>query len=136
MIENIEPATLVDFIGHTNAAIEKSASAVAELDTLKAQQAKVASLIPDTVAELLANNRIEPRQKEAAEKALQDPVQTLMILKKLASHRNDKELPAVGTPVAEGFGKTAAFQPIGGRSSTMKESDRALFASFGVAVTD
>lgn len=45
---------------------------------------KVAAEIPATVKALLDNKLIEPEEKEACERALRDPVQTLRLLKQAA----------------------------------------------------
>ena len=124
MIENIEPQALVDYVGHTQAALQKSASQVAELDAIKAQQKQAAELIPAVVDELIAHHRIDPYQKEAALAALQDHTKTLQLFQRL------------GKPVGEDYNKSASYSPIGGSPSTLRESDRRFFANMGVTITD
>ena len=136
MIENIEPQALVDYVGHTQAALQKSASQVAELDAIKAQQKQAAELIPAVVDELIAHHRIDPHQKEAALAALQDHTKTLQLFQRLAGHRNEKEAAAIGKPVGEDYNKSASYSPIGGSPSTLRESDRRFFANMGVTITD
>ena len=138
MLENIDPAKLVDYIGHTNAALQKGAAAIEELAKIKQQQEKVASLIPAAVEAMASHGRINQDQRELATKALQDPVQTMQLLQKVAMHRNEKELAtAIGKPVDDNFNKVAAaFSPIGARRNESSEADRQLFAAFGVTLTD
>jgi hypothetical protein len=134
MIENVSPQQLVEFIGHTSAALEKAQVKLADFDALKQQREKANGLIPEAVAALLEHNRIQPFQKAAAEEALRDPVQTLRLITTLAGHRNEKEAAAIGRPVDSNYAKVAAYSPIGGRSSDMRDSDKALFAAVGLPV--
>jgi hypothetical protein len=143
-MSNTAPAStytekVLDFVQVTGAIMEKTAALVA---TKEAQDKKVAALIPQAVKALLDNERIEPHQKEAAEKVLRDPAKALEILIKTAAHRNDAERARLGQPVpANGRQKTAGSNYsslsdgyVGRRSSPgEKESDRAFKAGLGVA---
>jgi hypothetical protein len=89
------PEKVLEYIEVTGAIMEKSAEMVR---TKEAQDQKIAELIPITVKALLDNERIEPHEKEAAERVLTDPVKVLEILIKTASHRNATERAAIGQP--------------------------------------
>lgn len=133
------PEKVLEYVQVTGAIMEKTAVMVAEKE---AQDKKVSALIPQAVQALLDNERIEPHQKEAAEKVLQDPVKVLEILIKTAAHRNDAERARLGQPVPAGKTKQGSASGysslndgyVGRRSSPgEKESDRAFRAGLGVA---
>ena len=132
---NINPAQLVDYIGHTSAVIEKSAAQLSAIGAeKKTQQAKIAALIPGVVEQLVQHGRIGEHQKTAAVSALSDHEKTLQILQRLASHRNEKEAAAMGQPVAETYGKSTSYAIGATPTDALRESDRRLFAAMGVSV--
>lgn len=126
---------IIDYIGYSDAAMTKAAAA---LHAQEAQAEKIASLIPAAVKACVENERIEPHQKEALEQALHDPVSTMELVVKLASHRNSAELSRLGTPV--GHQKAAAYDPnasltsgyVGARDGRVKASDVKLFTGLGL----
>lgn len=94
---------VVDLIQVTGVIMEKTAKLLADREE---QEKKVSVLVPQAVQALLDNDRIEPHQKEAAEKVLQDPVKTLEVLIKTAAHRNGAEQARLGQAVpANGHSK-------------------------------
>jgi hypothetical protein len=128
---------VLDFIACSGAIMEKMAQQQAEKE---AQDKEITELIPQVVQALLDNERIEPHQKEAAERVLRDPVQTLKVLLKTAGHRNDAERAAIGKPVAPaGQQKRAAASSVNGPyvgarvPEDQKESTRVLKERLGVA---
>jgi hypothetical protein len=124
----------LDFIELTGVIMEKSATMLAEKE---AQAKACAKLIPQAAQALLDNERIEPHEKEAAEKALQDPKTVLEILIKTAAHRNDAERAKLGQP-AEGSTKKASYNSttdgyVGRRSRPGEsEADKALKRGLGL----
>lgn len=126
---------IIDYIGFSDAAMTKAAAFMQAHD---AQSEKIASLIPAAVKACVENERIEPHQKEALEKALHDPVATMELVVKLASHRNAAELGRIGQPV--GQKKTASYDPntsltsgyVGARDGRVKASDVKLFTGLGL----
>lgn len=94
---------VLDFIEISGSIMEKTAAMV---QTKEAQDTQINKLIPTAVQALLENERIEPHEKEAAEKVLQDPVKVMEILIKTAAHRNDSERSRLGTPEPTGNGQT------------------------------
>lgn len=144
MSQNSNPALpverVLDFVQVTGAIMEKAAAKEAKES---AQMTKIAELIPQAVKALLDNERIEPHQKEAAEKVLKDPVKALEILIKTAGHRNDAERARLGQPTQAAGQRTKQGSAnynslndgyVGRRSSPgEKESDRAFKSGLGVA---
>lgn len=126
---------IIDYIGFSDAAMTKAAAFMKAHDE---QAEKIASLIPAAVKACVENERIEPHQKEALEKALHDPVATMELVVKLASHRNAAELGRLGTPV--GHQKSASYDPnasltsgyVGARDGRVKASDVKLFTGLGL----
>lgn len=126
---------IVDYIGFSDAAMTKAAATQAALNE---QNEKVARLVPEAVKACVENERIEPHQKEALASALQDPVRTMELVIKLASHRNAAEVSRLGTPV--GQAKTAGYDPsrsltsayVGARDNRLKQSDINLFTKLGL----
>ena len=120
--------------GFSDAAMTKAAAVIEEQN---AQQEKIAALIPAAVKACVEHERIESHQKEALEKALHDPVRTLELVVKLASHRNAAEMARLGTPVGQ---KTAGYDPtasltsgyVGARDGRLKASDVKLFTGLGL----
>lgn len=126
---------IIDYIGYSDAAMTKAA---ATMQAQEEQSTKVASLIPAAVKACVENERIEPHQKEALEQALRDPVATMELVVKLASHRNAAELGRLGQPV--GQQKVASYDPntsltsgyVGARDGRVKASDVKLFTGLGL----
>lgn len=126
---------IIDYIGYSDAAMTKAAAA---LKAQEEQAEKVASLIPAAVKACVENERIEPHQKEALEKALHDPASTLELVVKLAAHRNAAELGRLGQPI--GQQKSASYDPstsltsgyVGARDGRVKASDVKLFTGLGL----
>jgi hypothetical protein len=125
---------IIDYIGYSDAAMNKAASVMQERDE---QQEKIARLIPAAVEACVENERIEPHQKEALAAALRDPARTMELVIKLASHKNGAEMARLGTPVAT---KTAGYDPtssltsgyVGARDGRLKASDVKLFTGLGL----
>lgn len=125
---------MVDYIGYSDAAMTKAAAVIKEREE---QAEKLAHLIPEAVKVCLENERIEPHQKEALAKALENPVRTMELVIKLAAHKNAAEMARLGTPVAT---KTAGYDPsnsltsgyVGARDGKLKASDIKLFQGLGL----
>ena len=125
---------VIDYIGYSDAALTKAASALKERDE---QNEKVAALIPAAVKACVENERIELHQKEALAAALKDPARAVELVIKLAAHKNAAEMARLGTPVAE---KTAGYDPtssltsgyVGARDGRLKASDVKLFTGLGL----
>lgn len=125
---------IVDYIGYSDAAMTKAAAVIKEREE---QTEKLARLIPEAVKACLENERVEPHQKEALAKALENPVRTMELVIKLAAHRNAAEMARLGTPVAT---KTAGYDPsnsltsgyVGARDGKLKASDIKLFQGLGL----
>jgi hypothetical protein len=115
---------VLDFVEATGAIIEKSAALLAQKE---AQDKQCAKLIPLAVKSLLDNERIEPHEKEAAEKVLQDPTKVLEILIKTAAHRNDAERAKLGQPDEKAQTKRAGYNSLNddyvGRRARPAESE-------------
>ena len=124
---------VLDLINVYGAVLEKAAAAEAQK---QAQDAQLAVLIPQAVDALLANERIEPTQKEAAAQAFQDPVRVLQVLIKTAYHKNHKEQASIGQPVAPQVKKASANSTqssyVGDRRPRIKESDLVLMNRLGI----
>lgn len=125
---------IVDYIGYSDAAMTKAAAVLKEREE---QSEKLAHLIPEAVKVCLENERIEPHQKEALAKALENPVRAMELVIKLAAHKNAAEMARLGTPVAT---KTAGYDPsnsltsgyVGARDGKLKASDIKLFQGLGL----
>ena len=125
---------IIDYIGFSDAAMTKAAAVI---DEKSVQHEKIAALIPAAVKACVENERIEAHQKEALENALRDPVRTMELVVKLASHRNAAEMARLGTPVGQ---KTAGYDPttsltsgyVGARDGRLKASDVKLFTGLGL----
>jgi len=74
-------------------------------------QAQLQQRIPQVVEALADNERILPQEKEAAAKALTDPLEALRLLENLAKHRTEKEA-SLGEPY--GGATTGKSRPLGG----------------------
>ena len=126
---------VIDYIGYSDVALTKAAAVIQNQEE---QTEKLAALIPAAVDACVENERIEPHQKEALAEALHDPVRTMELVVKLASHRNATEMARLGTPV--GAQKTASFDPatsltsgyVGARDGRLKASDVKLFTGLGL----
>jgi hypothetical protein len=125
---------IVDYIGYSDAAMTKAAAVIKEREE---QTEKLARLIPEAVKACLENERVEPHQKEAIAKALENPVRAMELVIKLAAHKNAAEMSRLGTPVAT---KTAGYDPsnsltsgyVGARDGKLKASDIKLFQGLGL----
>jgi hypothetical protein len=125
------PEKVVEYIGFSQAALEKSAAALNEHEAVRE---KVAALIPTIVDALVSGERIKdtPADREKAAQVLRDPVRTLEILAKVAVHRNAAER-ALGTPVESGKSKQASANPFcGARVGAPSAADTALFSRLGL----
>lgn len=126
---------VIDYIGYSDAALTKAAAVIKNHEE---QAEKLAALIPAAVAACVEHERIEAHQKEALEKALHDPVRTMELVVKLASHKNAAEMARLGTPV--GQQKSASYDPstsltsgyVGARDGRLKASDVKLFTGLGL----
>lgn len=127
---------MVDYIGYSDAAMTKAAAVIKEREE---QVEKLAHLIPEAVKACMENERIEPHQKEALAKALENPVRAMELVIKLAAHRNAAEMARLGTPVGAST-KTAGYDPsnsltsgyVGARDGKLKASDIKLFQGLGL----
>ena len=125
---------MVDYIGYSDAAMTKAAAVIKEREE---HAEKLAHLIPEAVKACLEHERIEPHQKEALAKALENPVRAMELVIKLAAHKNAAEMARLGTPVAT---KTAGYDPsnsltsgyVGARDGKLKASDIKLFQGLGL----
>lgn len=135
MSTNAMVQKIIDYIGFSDAAMTKAA---AELQEKEAAAEKLAGLIPEAVKACVENERVEPHQKTALENALRDPVKTMELVIKLASHRNAAEMSRIGAPVGET--KSAGYNPedsvrsgyVGARDGKLKSSDIRLFTGLGL----
>lgn len=126
---------VIDYIGYSDAALTKAAAVIKNHEE---QAEKLAALIPAAVAACVEHERIEAHQKEALENALHDPVRTMELVVKLASHKNAAEMARLGTPV--GQQKSASYDPstsltsgyVGARDGRLKASDVKLFTGLGL----
>jgi hypothetical protein len=125
---------IIDYIGYSDAAMTKAAAVLKEKEE---HAEKLAHLIPAAVKACVENERVEPHQKEALAKALENPVRAVELVIKLAAHKNAAELSRLGTPVAT---KTASYDPtnsltsgyVGARDGRLKASDIKLFQGLGL----
>ena len=134
------PEKVVDYIGYTDAAMEKAA---AFQQKVAAQQVKIAELIPAAVNALIEHGCIPEEQREKAAEALRDPVRVIEILTKTAAKVG---VASLGSPV-DGTTKTASAkggQPydslndphVGAKSTRIKQSDANFFKALGIAPPD
>ena len=127
---------IVDYIGYSDAAMTKAAAVLKEKEE---HTEKLAHLIPEAVKACVENERIEPHQKEALAKALENPVRAVELVIKLAAHKNAAEMARLGTPVGAST-KTAGYDPsnsltsgyVGARDGRLKASDIKLFQGLGL----
>jgi hypothetical protein len=136
--QNLLPSKVVDYISVTSIALEKAAE---ETTVKEAQEAKIASLIPAAVDALIAGERITEDQREKAAQLLSDPVQTIELLTKVATHSNASER-SLGTPVDSttkqasaadsGYNSITDCRP-GMRTTMEKQSDLAFKRGLNVA---
>lgn len=112
-----------------------------ELSEKRAADVKVAALIPQALEALIANERIDPADREKAAAALKDPARVLEILIKTADVNNTIRPRTLGT--ATGSEKKASASAngtfdslnspyVGLRTSQEKESDRAFMRGLGL----
>lgn len=120
--------------------IQLSATALdkaeAELNVKRAADVKVAALIPSVVDALIANERIDPADREKAAAALADPVRALEILIKTADVNMTIRPRQLGTAVTTEK-KANAYDSlndpyVGRRTSDERESDRAYLRGLGI----
>lgn len=111
---------IFDFIGVSTLALEKGA---AMLDAYQQKEAAARELIPQVVEALVEGDRIAPEDREKVAELLQDPVESLKLLAKVAMHRNFSEAQ-LGSPATQR------------KSASADETERAavarLYAAFGV----
>jgi hypothetical protein len=134
------PEKVIKLTGIADAALTKAAERIAAYEQ---QQEKIASAIPAVVDALVSGERIEDTEAQRTKIAeiLQDPVQTLELLCKVAVHRNGSE-QSLGSPVDPGQTKTAgngqpSYDSIndprpGLRTSQVKQSSVTLFSRLGL----
>lgn len=118
-----------------------------ELSAVEQTREKVASTTPDLVEQMLKSGTIEAHQKQAAEQALSDHVQTLNVLRnsiaKIAELRGkltQKQAGDLGHGVDPAKVEVPAPNPttsldspfVGARSSTKRASDDALMRGLGL----
>jgi len=128
------PEKVIELVSVSNAALEKAAAIQKQAND---RHTCVTALIPKVVDTMVQFNRINTDQREKLAAALQDPVQTLELLIKVAGHRNADEVARLGTVTDKGQTKTASANRsdssfVGGRTSGVRESDRRLFAGLGL----
>lgn len=111
---------MVEALGIADAALQQAA---ADHERHTKQAAAINQLIPTCVDALVEHGRINPEQREKVAKALQDPAQSILLLTKLAAHRITADRETIGRGV-----KSASA------NSSVKQSDRALFAGLGLPV--
>lgn len=110
--------------------------AEAELNVKRAADVKVAAMIPTVVDALIANERIDPADREKAAAALADPARALEILLKTADVNNTIRPRQLGTAVVTE--KTAGAYDslndpyVGRRTAEPRESDRAFLRGLGI----
>lgn len=106
-----------------------------ELGEKRAADVKVAALIPSVVDALIANERIDPADREKAAEALKDPARALEILIKTADVNNTIRPRQLGSAVTEKKASTydSLNDPyVGRRTSEERESDRAYLRGLGI----
>jgi hypothetical protein len=111
---------MVEALGIADVALQQAA---ADHDRQVKQASAVQQLIPACVDALVEHGRINPEQREKVAAALRDPAQAISLLTKLAAHRSSVERETLGRGV-----KSASA------NSSVKQSDRALFAGLGLPV--
>lgn len=122
------PQKMVQYVEETAPLLKKAA----EAEQIKqATDQAVAELIPGVVETLIQHKRIDPLQKAAAEQALQDPVKALQILQKVAAHRNQAEVPAMGQPTPSSAGQVKQASR---RELAMAAADRRYREALGLPV--
>ncbi len=110
-----------------------------ELSEKRAAEVKVAALIPAAIEALIANERIDPADREKAAAALKDPARVLEILIKTADVNNTIRPRTLGTATGseKKAGANTAYDSLNGpyvglRTSQEKESDRAFMRGLGL----
>jgi hypothetical protein len=137
-VENFTLAQkVIEHITVSHAAMEKAAAAEKQA---RQQQAAIADLIPKVVDAMVQHDRIQPTEREKLASLLQDPVETLRLMAKVAAHRTQAELARLGAGVADDRQKqasdstTSAF--VGGHASRVKQSSIDLFRGLGLPTPD
>jgi len=126
---------LLDYVQCSATALEVAEKELAEK---RAADQKVASLIPAALEALIANERIDPADREKAAAALKDPARVLEILIKTADVNNTIRPRTLGTAVQEkkagaGSGVSSLDSPyVGRRTSEVRESDKVFLAGLGI----
>jgi len=126
---------LLDYVQCSATALEVAEK---ELVEKRAADQKVASLIPAAIEALIANERIDPADREKAAAALKDPARVLEILIKTADVNNTIRPRTLGTAVSEkkasaGGGVSSLDSPyVGRRTSEVRESDKVFLAGLGI----
>jgi len=125
---------VLDLIQCTATALD---TAERELSEKRAADAKVSQLIPAALDALIANERIDPADREKAAEALMNPVRALEILIKTADVNNTIRPRTMGVPVAEKKASAGATNSltdpwVGRRTSAKRESDLAYERGLGL----
>jgi hypothetical protein len=125
---------LLDYVQCSATALEVAEK---ELTVKRAADQKVAALIPAAIEALIANERIDPADREKAAAALKDPARVLEILIKTADVNNTIRPRTLGTAVQEkkagAAGVSSLDSPyVGRRTSEVRESDKVFLAGLGI----
>ncbi len=119
---------IVDFIGYSQAALQKAHQQLAEF---KKTAAAVSAKIPQVVEALVANDRIDPSQREKAAQLLRDPETALEVLVEVAKHRNAEEA-RLGSPTQKTASAAPRAHAIGQRYAGPSEADRRFLEKLGL----
>ena len=95
MSEKTAAQHMLALVNVTNELLRRFQEKTAKQESL--QQA-IRERIPEVVDALVQHERIFEHEKEAAARSLEDPLEALRLLEKLAKHRTEKEAAALGEP--------------------------------------
>jgi hypothetical protein len=115
---------VLEHVQVTHAALDQASK---ELTKVAADKQAAAELIPQVVEALIKFDRIDPKDREKAAQALQDPAQALKILLKTAdtSVTVNPAPASLGNPQGNGQTKQANYY-LGQKSPVERDSDRAF----------